>query len=330
MRGGLNGAGIDIWPLEKLRPHPENGTVFGDPEESPVFDEVLGSMRRDGLREPVIVKADGTILSGHLRVACARELKWDRIAVRVWVPFASYLDEVKFLIAANTERRQLTPQQIAFAYRRLKEIPREQGGAKGKRGAPVGNANAAKGTAKNNCGESPTIELKARDEAAKRLGVSTDVARACETVFATDGVPDELKRAVNDGKVAPTTAARAVQAEKKRQGGEIKAPTALVALAEQPPKRAPKDDRTDHEKRIEEQAEKYRKTFAALVDMYRVLDQSLSRLPLASVIGPTEHHEYRGLIRDIALRAWREIEAVDGFTNAGRQMSLAVIDGGKK
>jgi len=79
---------------------------------------------------------------------------------------------------------------------RLKEIPREQGGAKAKKGP------APKGVV----GESPRFSERTRDEAAEKLGVTPDYARAVETVFTTPGVPESLKAAVNSGKVAPTTA----------------------------------------------------------------------------------------------------------------------------
>jgi hypothetical protein len=64
------------------------------------------------------------------------------------------------------------------------------------------------------------------------------------------------------------------------------------------------------------------------VKAYREVDAVLTAMPLKSVIGPTEHHEYGNLVRDLALRAWREVEQVNGTTNAGRQMALSVITGG--
>jgi hypothetical protein len=81
---------------------------------------------------------------------------------------------------------------------------------------------------------------------------------------------------------------------------------------------------------MQDGAEKYQRDYRELFDVYKNLDAILSRRPLKSVIGPTEHHEYGQLVRDVALRAWREVEAIQGQTNAGRQMMLSVIDGGKK
>jgi ParB-like chromosome segregation protein Spo0J len=305
---------IESWPVDRLRPHPENATIFGDPEESEAFAEIAKSIKAHGIWEPLCVKADGTILSGHLRFSVAQHLRLKAVPVRVFDPFASYIDEVRFVVRSNTDRRQLLPQEIALAFKRLKEIPREQGGAKAKMG-------------RRKSGESPRL-LQTRDVAAKQIGVPVDVARACEKVFTTPGVPAELKAAVNRGAVAPTTAAKAVRAEEKRQGGEIKSATALVAIATEPLK--PARVEPSHEQRMAMKAEAFRMTYARLVKAYREIDAVLTSMPLTSIIGPTEHHEYGTLIRDVALRAWREVEQVQGGTNAGRQMALTVIKGGGK
>jgi len=237
------------------------------------------------------------------------------VPVRVWPAFASYLEEVKFVVRSNTDRRQLTFQQIAYAFKRLKEIPREQGGAKKKIGRPEKGA------------ESRTVS-KTRDDAAQRIGVSRDIAEACETVFSTPGVPEELKSAVNRGKVAPTTAAKEVRAEVKRQGGSITSGTSLTAMAQKRPA-PPSDGKTGHARRVEDSIERYQADFSELLTAYRAVDRLLARRPLKTLLSPEQHHEWAGLCRDIAMRAWREIETVEGSTSAGKQMALAVIRGGK-
>lgn len=310
---------VEVWPTSKLRAHPENGSIFGEAGESPEFDSICESIRKDGIWEPLVVKVNGTILSGHLRWAAAEKLGLEKVPVRVWPPFASYLDEVRFVIRSNTDRRQLTPREIAFAFKRLKEIPREQGGAKAKRGRP-----------EKDDGTRQDYSLT-RDAAAATVGVGRDKAEACEVVFGTPGVPEELKAAVDRGDVAPTRAAKEIRAEVKRQGGEIKSPTALAQVATPPTKSAPPapTPESDREKRLREAAALYHESFARLVKAYREVDTVLTRLPLKNLLGPTEHHEYAGIIRDIAIRACRELEAVDGSANAGKQIALAVIQGGR-
>jgi hypothetical protein len=119
-------------------------------------------------------------------------------------PFQTYRAEVEYIVRSNTDRRHLTKGEIGLAFKRLRELPKEQGGTKRKMGRP------AAGLEKS--GANPRLS-QGRDEAAAILGVSTDEARALEKVFSTPGVPEELKRAVNRGTVAPTPAAKAVAHE---------------------------------------------------------------------------------------------------------------------
>lgn len=306
--------------LADLRSHPENVDIFGDPEESEQFEIVLASIKRDGIWEPLVIKANGTILSGHLRRLCAERLKLKEVPVRVHEEFAAYRDEVAFVIRSNTDRRQLTKGELAMAFKRLRNLPTEEGGTKKKRGRPEGSVGGT-----NNGGSGSTI--KAREEAAAVLGIGEQEARALETVFTTPGVPDELKKSVNAGTVAPTPAAKAVRAELKKQGGAITDPAPLMPQAVKPPKAAP--IRSDHESRIEDEAMAFDADYRKLFDAYKTLDGILTRRPLKSLLGPTEHHRYSDLLRDIAVRAWREVESVIGPTTTGKQMTLTVISGGK-
>ncbi len=302
--------------LDELRPHPENAHIFGDPEESEQYEAIKASIKQHGIWEPIVIKTDGTILSGHLRYHVAQSLKLKSVPVRVAQAFETYRDEVTFIIRANTDRRQLTKAEIAIAFKRLRELPKEDGGAKPARGRP-----------KKGAAERTFSGTKARDEAADLLGVGRDEAVALETVFTTPGVPDELKEAVNKGKVAATPAAKAVRAELKRQDGEIKDPAALKVISNPAPKK-PRAEQT-HVDEVAAKAEAFERDYRELFDLYRRVDAVLTHRPLKSVIGPTEHHQYLDLIRDTALRAWREIESVQGPTNTGRQMSLSVVQGGK-
>lgn len=306
--------------LSELRPHPENAVIFGDPEEAEAFDGVVASIKANGLLEPIVIKPDGTILSGHLRVAAFRKLGKKSIPVRV-VDLANYREELIFVVRSNTDRRQLTKGEIALAFQRLRNTPKAEGGTKRKPGPQAKGPNSS---------ASRQVSKRSDEEAADILGVKRDEARALEAVFTTPGVPKELKDAVNKGTVKPTPAARAVKAEVKRQGGSIKNPVPLKTAAAASVPKLEKSTERDHARRVAAEAEAYRKDYLALRDLYLKVDAVLTRRPLKTVLGPTEHHEYRDLIRDITLRTWREIEAVDGPTQAGRQMTLTLLEGGKR
>ena len=321
-------------PLSSLRSHPEQAQIFGLPEEDPAFQEMVSSLRKLGQIEPILIKPNGTILAGHMRVAALTELKKPDVLCRV-VETESYREEVELLIRTNTDRRQLTPEQTAHAYHKLRTLPKEEGGAAGKVGRP-------KKTEEKNGGQTPTISEKARDVAAQSLGISADEGRRLEAVFLPADVPEPVKAAVNAGQIAPSAAAEVIKTERKRQGGEIKDAAPLTAWAEEKaarkkpeakqadPDESHPNDPDDHEKRVQQQAEAFRADMARLLTIYRDLSNMLARRPLKSVIGPTEHHEYAGLIRDISLCAWAEIESIQGQGQGGKQMRLAALDGGKK
>lgn len=302
---------IEEIPLAELRAHPENATIFGDPEEDESFSSLKQSIRDNGQWEPIIAKADGTVLSGHSRLRVLKALKRPTALVRR-VLVDSYREELEILIRSNTDRRQMSPRQIAFAFKRLKETAKEDGGSKQPMGRPKKGA------------ESST-HSKTRDAAAETLGVSRNEATALETVFTTEGVPEAVKQAVDSGKVAPTTAAKAVVAEKKRQGGEIKEPGPLTAWAgDKVEKKAPSPmtDVSAHEQRVDGEARRLRAAMATLFEAYKTVDGVLSQMPLKRVLGFQDHNEYLGLIRDIAIRTWREVESVNGDTTKTTQLAL--------
>lgn len=302
-------------PLADLRAHPENATIFGAPEEDDSFASLKQSIRDNGQWEPILAKADGTVLSGHSRLRALKALKRTTALVRR-VLVDSYREELEILIRSNTDRRQMSPRQIAFAFKRLKETAKEDGGAK----RPMGRPKAGE----EKSGAKPTLS-RSRDDAAATLGIGTDEARALETVFTTEGVPEAVKQAVDSGKVAPTTAAKAVVAEKKRQGGEIKEAGPLAAWADGKAERktpSPMTDVSAHEQRVDGEAKRLRAAMATLFDAYKTVDGVLSQMPLKRVLGFQDHNEYLGLIRDIAIRTWREVESVNGDTTKTTQLAL--------
>lgn len=307
---------IEEVPLAELRAHPENSVIFGSPEEDDSFASLKASIRESGQWEPIVAKFDGTVLSGHSRLRALSALKLPFALVRR-ACVDSYREELEILIRSNTDRRQMSPRQIAFAFKRLKETAKEDGGAKRPMGRPK------KGEEKS--GAKPGL-LESRDAAAAMLGVGTDQARALESVFTTPGVPEVIKVAVDSGKLAPTTAAKAIATEKKRQGGEIKEASGLESWAEnKAAKKAtahPMTEASAHEKRVGDQAKKLKAAMGQLFEAYKIVNGALSEMPLSRVLGFEDHNAYLGLIRDIAIRTWREVESVNGDGEKTRQLTL--------
>lgn len=69
-------------PLAMIRREypPTAGAVPGDPK----FDELLASIRREGIREAITVDQRGLVLDGHHRLEAARMLGMLWVPVRVW------------------------------------------------------------------------------------------------------------------------------------------------------------------------------------------------------------------------------------------------------
>lgn len=110
---------IELRKVKDLVPHPFNVKYFLEPSADPSFPAIRESIAKDGIQEPLIIKNDGTILSGNLRFAGflwalaekfkdasnSREIiRESLIPVRVHEDFASESDEVLYLIRSNLDR----------------------------------------------------------------------------------------------------------------------------------------------------------------------------------------------------------------------------------
>ena len=308
------------WPVDRLTPHEENLLIFGEPEESIAYETLLDSVRKNGILEPLVARPDGVLLAGHLRLACAKKAGLGTVPVRVLPAFDDPYDEVVFIVRSNSDRRQLTKREIGLAFKRLREIPRENGGTRGKPGRPRRGTDAHGNT--SNLGSIPRGQ--GRRLAARRLGVSTAKATACERIFGTEGVPDALKAAIERGDVGTIRAAKVIAGEKSRQGGVVVDPKPLLALV-------PRRETTEGERvgMVEDKERVFDEVFSALLKVYRMLDGATSRLPLAAVVSPEKHEKLRDVLRDIANRAWREIERVEGPAEGSDSTHLTLLDGGQ-
>lgn len=88
--------------ISKLKPHPKNEYYFTD-IEGEKYEEVKQSIETYGIREPIVITTNYTVISGHQRLRIANDLGFTEVPVDIkdvdeWE--AEYL-----LIAYNTERR---------------------------------------------------------------------------------------------------------------------------------------------------------------------------------------------------------------------------------
>src|SRR5262249_2013810 len=65
--------GLVRLPLDEIQPAPENDLVYRPIRlDDPDIQELARSIKKHGLREPIVVTRDGFILSGHRRYAACR------------------------------------------------------------------------------------------------------------------------------------------------------------------------------------------------------------------------------------------------------------------
>ena len=90
-----------------IEPASLNDQLYDPVDESePSFWALVEDIREHGILEPIVVSADGYILSGHRRNAAARALKLDRIPVRVRHDISYVWNEDEFLRLLASYNRQ--------------------------------------------------------------------------------------------------------------------------------------------------------------------------------------------------------------------------------
>lgn len=79
---------------------------------------LMESLRRHGLLNPVVINSRNELVAGHRRTEAARRLGWQTIEVRI-VDSDDEADLVEMEIEENTQRKNLTTDELAEAYLRL-------------------------------------------------------------------------------------------------------------------------------------------------------------------------------------------------------------------
>jgi hypothetical protein len=94
-----------VWPIEAIRPAPENDEIYG----SISVDDVWGlavDIRAHGVLEPILISSDGFIISGHRRRLAAHLAGLSEVQVKVH-PVSRQKNPKEFLrllVAANSQR----------------------------------------------------------------------------------------------------------------------------------------------------------------------------------------------------------------------------------
>jgi N6-adenosine-specific RNA methylase IME4/ParB-like chromosome segregation protein Spo0J len=103
--------------VNKLKANKLSIEIYGDAEPD---DGIVESIRENGILEAIVVKPDGTILSGHRRWKAALELGIDDVPTREINP-SSELDEQSILLEFNRQREKTFSQKMRET-EKLREI----------------------------------------------------------------------------------------------------------------------------------------------------------------------------------------------------------------
>lgn len=109
------------WNIFELKPHSFNLKLYGEEDLPQGF---LDSIKEKGIREPLAVKKDGTIISGHRRWRAAKVAGIVQAPV-VQVEYATELDEREAIIDFNRHRQKTFSQRMTEA-EEIEVIERER------------------------------------------------------------------------------------------------------------------------------------------------------------------------------------------------------------
>lgn len=105
--------------VDSIRVGHRHRTAFGN------IDELAGSIKRDGLLQPITITPDGVLVCGARRLAAIKKLGWRK--VNVWVR-SGISDRLGHLLAEqddNVLHKPLTQTEAAALYRELKTLMAE-------------------------------------------------------------------------------------------------------------------------------------------------------------------------------------------------------------
>ncbi len=100
-------SGVQLISISELKPHPRNAEIYGDED---VSDLVVQIEAYGGIADPLKVKEDYTIISGHRRWQAARNLGMAEVPCQI-VSYDSEEEELAALVMLNYHRAKTNEQK---------------------------------------------------------------------------------------------------------------------------------------------------------------------------------------------------------------------------
>lgn len=168
------------WPVAELKRHLQQDSFFAPPLKAEI-QRLAKDIQEHGLRSPIEISPDGTVLSGHSRWAAVKLLGWEEIPVIVrhdlGEPNSS--EAIAHLVNENYNRRQLSPlEKVLCAQQRV----RDELAKGGRKLTEVKNSIAAE----------MNIELRTLN----RYLEMTKAPKAVQHAFSKDLIPADLVKKI--------------------------------------------------------------------------------------------------------------------------------------
>jgi len=93
---------MNLIHIDKLKPHPKNAEYYAD-LTGEKYEELKRSIEVHGIRDPLKILPDGTILAGHQRYRIAKELGIKQVPVAIYDVSP---EEAEYLLIADNEERR--------------------------------------------------------------------------------------------------------------------------------------------------------------------------------------------------------------------------------
>lgn len=209
---------VQRWRVDALKPNEHNGGLFPDSLSGESIELLSEELRKRGLKTPIRVRPDGTILDGERRWRAATLLGWDLIDVIVEdVPDDEILGAV---LGFAWSARQMTLREQVYVYRAsVEQLKREAGRSQGR---PKSQSSPKE--------EEYLSPQEIRTQAAKQARFSSAKhAERADAVFAR--APQDLLEKVVLGEVSVTAAYAQIPKQERAKPTAKGSPSQAAAAA---------------------------------------------------------------------------------------------------
>jgi len=199
-----------LYETTMLKPHPVNRKLYG---VETISQDFIDSIKEKGILEPLVIKRDGTIISGHRRWLTAKALNMESVPVRV-LEFENELDEREAIITFNKQREKTFSQKMAEA-EELEAIERERARRRQAHGQTAPGKNASGNISVSDKGET-------RDKVAVAVGLGSGrtydkAAKVWEAAKEGNEVALELVEKLDKGEVSIHKAYKDIRRQELRK-----------------------------------------------------------------------------------------------------------------